>query len=551
VLGTGPGPALVVVLWIVASYWSSSSSAGPHTPASNGVMRGVVTDSSGNPLRGATVTVTIPGAASVPDKWVSRYTDENGRYEIKGLRQGPIEVSAKAFGKETKTQMSETGQANFTLQTGLDPDQLSSSEWSTLFMDHERRFMVPGCSCHGLNKVTPARGLSAKEWERLIITMGAGVGELPMKYSDETLAYMTGILEKYLGPNAVMPTPEQINHVPISDEALGSTITEWASPGSMNHSMTVDLKGRAWFTQYFNNKIARFDPVTETLTEYPLPWKKAGPHTSWVDPVDGSVWTALSEVNYLVAQDPETGKITSYPIPADVDPIRGHTVTMDSKRNVWMSATFYDKILKFDRKTEKFEKFEIPSPSSFNLDDTAAAYMQAPGEPPKYPPGTYDIAVDSNDKVWYSYWLVGLLARLDPVTGQSEPYKFPGVRGIKGVAVDHQDNVWFAAFDSHKLGKYDQKTGQVKLYQPPTPYATPYGLVIDKQGNVWFGDSEGDNITKFDPHTEKFVEYRIPTVGGTPRFIGVDNATGRVWFTESFGNKFGVLDPGATPTPSL
>ena len=132
-------------------------------------------------------------------------------------------------------------------------------------------------------------------------------------------------------------------------------------------------------------------------------------------------------------------------------------------------------------------------------------------------------------------------------------YKFPGVRGIKGVAVDHQDNVWFAAFDSHKLGKYDQKTGQVKLYQPPTPYATPYGLVIDKQGNVWFGDSEGDNITKFEPREEKFVEYRIPTVGGTPRFIGVDNATGRVWFTESFGNKFGnkfgVLDPGTTPTP--
>ena len=124
-------------------------------------MRGVVTDSSGNPLRGATVTVTIPGAATMPDKWVSRYTDENGRYEIKGLRQGPIEVSAKAWGKETKTQMSETGQANFTLQTRLDPDQLSSSEWSTLFTDRERQFMVPGCSCHGFNKVTRARGLSA------------------------------------------------------------------------------------------------------------------------------------------------------------------------------------------------------------------------------------------------------------------------------------------------------------------------------------------------------------------------------------------------------
>ena len=91
----------------------------------------------------------------------------------------------------------------------------------------------------------------------------------------------------------------------------------------------------------------------------------------------------------------------------------------------------------------------------------------------------------------------------------------------------------------HRLGTtWDERYGELLLFK-------------QEHGHCNVPQRYSESRTKFDPHTEKFVEYRIPTVGGTPRFIGVDNATGRVWFTESFGNKFGVLDPAATPTPSL
>ena len=70
-------------------------------------------------------------------------------------------------------------------------------------------------------------------------------------------------------------------------------------------------------------------------------------------------------------------------------------------------------------------------------------------------------------------------------------------------------------------------------------------MTIDKAtGYIWCADVNGNNITRFDPKTEPFVEYPIPSADAVPRFIDVDSGTGKVWFTEFFTGKIGVLDPG-------
>jgi virginiamycin B lyase len=89
------------------------------------------------------------------------------------------------------------------------------------------------------------------------------------------------------------------------------------------------------------------------------------------------------------------------------------------------------------------------------------------------------------------------------------------------------------------------------MYQPPTRFASPYGVVTEKNGNIWYADYTGNNITRFDPKTEQFTEYPIPTRSAMPRFISVDDQ-GRVWFTEWWQNKVGVLVPlGNRDTASL
>ena len=81
------------------------------------------------------------------------------------------------------------------------------------------------------------------------------------------------------------------------------------------------------------------------------------------------------------------------------------------------------------------------------------------------------------------------------------------------------------------------------MYQPPTIKARPYGFALDKTtGYIWFADFSGNNITRFDPKKAEFVEYPIPSRGTYARFIGLDSK-GRVWFTEFWSGKIGMLDP--------
>jgi virginiamycin B lyase len=140
--------------------------------------------------------------------------------------------------------------------------------------------------------------------------------------------------------------------------------------------------------------------------------------------------------------------------------------------------------------------------------------------------------------------MTGAFMRLDPSTGNTKVYKVPGVLSIRGLAVDPQDNIWVSRDQGHSLVELDQKTDTITQHYPPTHNAGVSGLVSDKRtGEIWFSDFNGNNITRFNPETKIFVEYPIPTQNAFPRYIGLD-PKGRVWFTESWAGKIGVLDPG-------
>ncbi len=152
--------------------------------------------------------------------------------------------------------------------------------------------------------------------------------------------------------------------------------------------------------------------------------------------------------------------------------------------------------------------------------------------------------VDSKGIVWLGQFMTGSFIRLDPATGKTKVYKVPGVLSIRGLAVDGQDNVWVSNDQGHSLVELDQKTEKITQYYPPTHNAGVYGLVADKKtGDIWFSDFNGNNITRFSQKTKEFAEYPIPTQNAFPRYIGLD-PRGRVWFTESWAGKIGVLDPG-------
>ena len=370
------------------------------------------------------------------------------------------------------------------------------------------------------------------------------------------MIYLTQQLEKYFGPTAPYfgpgaepPKPEQVQHVDISNAALGATIREYTIPDgpmAMAHSIVVDHQGDPWFTQhsYLRDKTAalvRFRVGPEKFDEYPVTM----PHSDVVGK-DGLVWASLvdrRQLGDLASVDPRTGKVSIYSIPPPSRKKGIHLVAVDSKGNIWGGG---NSVWKFDVQTHKFQEYPIPLPT---LPESSAEYWhQVPGQPLKTQDTDsnetfYDIKVDSKDKVWVTATVFGALIRLDPVTGETKTFQDPTISLLKGLNADAQDNIWFADYGGHKLGKLDPKTGTFKFYQTPASRGGPYGIMFDKKGNVWFADSFANSINRFDPKTEQFTVFPLPSNNAFARYCGMDDK-GRIWFTESFLGKIGVLDPG-------
>jgi virginiamycin B lyase len=522
--------------------------------AAQPALRGVVTDESRKPIRGAVVTATAG------DKSVSVFSQQNGSYEVT-LPDGNYNVSAEAYGFGAQARAIDTKQAtsvSFQLSPSWDITHLSGAEIENLLPDNPQTRLIRGActDCHDLSVLTRKRGQTVAEWRSFIPQMPRDRLAAPSNWSSATfIAGLGDAVGKYfgpdaiLGPNAPRPSSNAIMHKTISDEALSGRITEYTVPtnGAMVHSILVDKQGEfAWFSEfdYQSNKIGRFDIKKETFDEYEVPTPRAAPHTGIIGK-DGRFWVALdgSHAAKLAAVDRVTGKITEYEWP-EKTLLNDRTLAMDGAGNFWLAGSANDEIWSFDQETKRFKAWKFPLPQVYAT-DSLGAWLTPPGiSSPPMVAASYHVAVDSKGIVWFSQLRLGTLVRLDPRSGETKTYKPSDTPSIRGILIDGEDNIWFCNFHGHKIGVLNPKTGEIKEFQPPTPNATPYGLVEDrKNGYIWFSDLNGNNITRFDPTNKKFVEYPIPTRAASPRFISIEPA-GRVWFGEFFTGKIGVVDAG-------
>jgi virginiamycin B lyase len=523
--------------------------------AADSAIHGVITDAAGKPVRGAIVKATAGNLS------ISGYSQNDGRYDL-SVPAGTYDISVDAYGfapKRLNKDASQAGETNFALSARLDISRLSAAEIDGLLPDtSETRMLRATCiGCHNFDTIAKHRGDTSAQWQEFLPTMTGNRQMFQPQYSPEELGALGAALEKYfgpkapyLGPDADPLTAEQIKHANISDAALKATYREYKVPTSAAwvHSVAVDpSRDIAWFAEYdyLSNKVGRFDIATQKFTEYPVPSPKSVPHTPIVGK-DGRLWMALDGVDVaakLAAVDPATGTLKEYKWPEKQ--AGTHTVAVAPDGNLWMSSmSSPDEFLGFDIETEKFKAFKHPVPDKYP-DGSAGAYQQFAGKPVGI---TYCVAVDSKGYVWYTETMLGLIAKLDPKTGETKEFKPPETPNMDGIMVDMQDNVWFSDFMGNKLGKLDTKTMKFTMYQPPTLKARPYGIVQDKKtGYLWYADFSGNNITRFDPKTAQFVEYPIPTHGAYPRFVGLDSK-GRIWFGEWWSDKLGVLDPEGSQT---
>jgi virginiamycin B lyase len=522
-------------------------------------ITGAVKDDSGKPVRGARITATSGY------KSVSRFSDAAGRYKITGLKPGTYAFSAGAWGfeeKKTDKELSADAEMNFTLAPHWDVRKISTADWLTALPENEetQELRATCIKCHNLSWMVRNKGLQSQGWYNDVIKMGDFGDRLYGKFdpkadrnririTEDQAQKVTAILTKYFGPNAPLPTREQVTHPRLSDAALRATFREYKVPTkSYIHTIHPDRNGKyVWFTEFdnYSKRMGRFDIASEEFLEVSLP----APGSTFTVAKDGKVWVTARKKMYEI--DAESGKVTEHDLAAgnvqeDAGEGGGRPMANDSAGNVWLSGG--RQVSKFDPRSGTLASFPLPKVTAIpedyyrNIQNTKADGQK------EFDYGTYALTVDSRDNIWFTAYDVGQIGRLDPRTKDVKMYRIPGALWIKGIMVDRNDMVWFGNFLHGTLGKLDPKTGQVEYFRPPTRFASFYTPVEDKKGNIWLSDFAGSQMTRFNPRTKEFTEYPLPAPDGMVRFFGLDPKD-RVWYVDFDTGRIGVLDPGDSATP--
>jgi virginiamycin B lyase len=78
--------------------------------------------------------------------------------------------------------------------------------------------------------------------------------------------------------------------------------------------MEIASDGIVWIGEFTAGKMARFDPKTQTFTEYPLPGPEPTPYSMGFD-ADGYLWYNSHNMDELARFDTRTGNVIEYPVP--------------------------------------------------------------------------------------------------------------------------------------------------------------------------------------------------------------------------------------------
>jgi virginiamycin B lyase len=157
----------------------------------------------------------------------------------------------------------------------------------------------------------------------------------------------------------------------------------------------------------------------------------------------------------------------------------------------------------------------------------------------------YGIQINSKGVPFFCEFGTNKLAKVDPKT--MEITEYPLAKGVlpRRLAIDAEDKIYFTDYRGGNLGRLDPATGGAKMWPSPGGTgANPYGITITPDGMVWYSESgvTPNTLIRFNPKTEDFARAKIPSGGGTVRNMAA-TADGRIYLACSGVNKVGVVEP--------
>jgi len=357
-------------------------------------------------------------------------------------------------------------------------------------------------------------------------------------------------------------------------------------------AITVDPYGMVWFAQTSTGKVAKFDPLTETFTEY-----------------SNAVWEDVEKVFVLSAirNNMEPEKLRSMMWGMDYFP----------DGSIWFTDERTDAIWKFSIDTESYDRISYSQtdenksslPQKLVIDGSKIIINDFTGGRLSFldyaqdeqgllhyaipsvmeDAVTSDFAIDSDKNVWYTNWIPGgqgILVKFDNPgyefqSSQGEVtqglllqdfiewYNFPvGLTTPNGVAVGPDQKIWLADTSSNYFFSFDPKTEEFTKYVTSIPTIDSYGnasgfiknpvsrpyWIEHYDGNLIMNEHNANRIGVFNPSSETLVEYTVPSRNpnwqdcegieycGLAQVFDFAVDGKKIWFTEWVENNIGVVD---------
>jgi streptogramin lyase len=287
-----------------------------------------------------------------------------------------------------------------------------------------------------------------------------------------------------------------------SDELISVSINYIAlSNGSRPYDIAY-ANNTIWFTEYGANRLGRIDLTGGTLVitgptkQYPLPTADSRPSGVAVAS-DGMVWLVSAHLPRLTRFDPISETFTEYSYFASL-PAGGTVSTADTYPDVavhdsnviWFTVPGSDMVLAYEVDNDKFFRLPLSPPTGRVVREPAA------------------IVVDRGGLPWVTAYGSNLVGRYAPGTfALWKWYSIPTAdSGPRGIAF--QDNgatwdIWFAQENAGKLGRLTVAANNtdfialVELAQPTQ--SRPWGVAAGDDDSVWYAESGRRTVSELRP----------------------------------------------------
>ncbi len=543
--------SLVASFPLISFSQTSVALTGLVASTEEGGMEGVLVSAK---KAGSTITVTV-------------VSDKQGRYGFPAakLEPGKYSLKVRAAGYELEGFPSvnilnrKTTQADLKLKRTSDlAAQLSNGEWMASMpgTDQQKGQLLNCVGCHSLERIVRS------------------------PYDADT--FTKTILPRMQGyVNQSIPQHPQLRKAERLMEERGDQRVQ-VYRATAEYLATINRgEGQKW--SYELKTLARPSgrATRVVYTEYDLPRDTISPHDVIVD-AEGIAWYSSFGEQNLGRLDPKSGNVKEFPVEATKPgfPTGLLGLRTDKDGNLWLGNMYQARIVKFDRRTQKFTMWKLPpdqdidaaqvnmvSPQSSHVDgkvwtqnngfagvhrlDLATGKIETwepfKGAPKGEPHNIYDVIPDSQNNVWFTDFRQRHIGRIDARTGEVKLFEMPGATKVtaprRGM-MDAQDRLWFGQYRGDKIAMLDTKSGQFKEWPMATRWAAPYDVTIDKNEEAWTGSMITDQVTRLDTKSGRMVDYLLPRPTNIRR-VFVDNSTTPVtfWVGSNHGASIVKLEP--------